>query len=1820
MAANRQGIPVNQFWQEFFFRNGCDAAGNVVTKLLDPTTAFQVVNNDIIVTYTDGTTDTLAVRGGTDVSIESGSALDTLVLTGGTAIDISATGVIRFNAGDVLDGSIPQSKITGLVNELSNKVDLEAGKGLSELDSYAISMNTLTLTDQSGNSITLGGGYDQFANQNALEAFITDDEAFRMAIGAGTSNFDGSYNSLTDRPTTITTEQATEIALNTLKNSYPAADAGKLSGIEAGAEVNVQANWTEGDVGNDGYIQHKPNVIDTGNYTVESGTITLTTDGGTGSNVVITGVGTGMGSGSQGPQGRYDVNLFTRAASNPGTPTDVIWTAATNALTGANTDGWSLMIPTGTDDLWEVTATFDPAGTATTITSWSAPFMAGSQGPAGATGATGPRGFSINRIEEVEDTSGDPLINPKVAGEVSFYEIFTDNPSSSADSLGVISVQPGTTGSDGESVTLATDLGDGRVQFGTPSNANIGTANLIGPTGPAGVMGSRGYIGPFLASLYQINTTTPPLPSGLPSDISWNDTNNRLEGSDIENGAPVANDGNWYNTRPSTIDSTVYVVQYTITQGDAGFNVGPPSGIFAATEQGPAGPPGPAGVTGPAGMDGRAPEFRAVGFTDGLRVAGSAISGPLNFGNAVTFAVTGDVARDVFGTCTLSTAVDPSSSERLIAYVYVHNRTYDSGSNTTTFSAVVLLVDSNLTTGFSSNINAFLNLSGVPGVQGAAGTAGAMGDQGFQGLSRIDLYNDDETVTTPPQGVIINTSDFSFSSIPAGWTSDFGAVTAPSATSFAIVNPAAFTGATYTIPDRSWATPFQSGSAGPAGPQGPQGAQGPTGPQGPAGMNGMDGTNGMDGAAGPGYTNLAVSSDGDISADAQNGATAFVTTNIRGPQGPVGPQGPAGTGGDVLNHTPQTIPVTNGSPGQVVLEQGSYTVAANNVILETSATNRITFGADAALALSLITGTPGLYTSTFTNLQDPQIQLTYTQGEAITRTWQIPGEVEFLFSSTTGISTLTFTDDQWQTNDNFDVNSLADLVGFGITQPDIGTMFVMQYGGTEHPQPVTDFINSPLTVQDSSDVIYKGSEIARLIDIPVDARVMVNEQGSEITNHLRSLNDEFGIDFTHISGGDIGVGVTPNLFALERDLRTLTTHSLVDWPGPTSVLPSGSALISNASLGEGQPDDANIIERAAYREASRELFLDFDSTFILPPDGAILGKYDGTLSTSALLWHGKIITRNPDANVLIIRVISGNDYLTDPNTTGSPTTDVDGSLLFSDSNAQRLRLLENLFGTRPFDNVGVLELDDLHSPIVRPIADSTTPSTIDSHLRLTTEGRVRELIGDNRYTVSSGTTSGFTYTRLRQAFTAPFTTAGNALNLISNIAINDSSASTDLSIDNSNFQINQNELLKFQRYADVSGVDTVDVVHYFFATVENIRETTGGREADFRIVSVSNGIETGATAGDTNDTWKITRSSSAELLSEPKATYTRVIRSDWLPDSSTIGPTSFHANLPDTVGELVGDRDYQVVYTLHQNASSIGDISLYGIPAIVEPSTLPTTPGTHLITISWEPGTVETIQNNAPSGDASLVFGSDPNNLSTTVDSVRYFFLPELGGSHIEIQEDGVVEGEAIAFNFGEGLDVSITDGVATVTSEAQGVTNYHSDAPVLTGLLRGRPTVYSGTYTLHDTAAIIEGPSLYGQTAQTIPTTLPTTPGTHIFQFSWDDGIVESIQNAAGDDAQVYGSGVNNLNIVIDEVRYFLLPQIDSNRTFVKALYDSAQFVGVVMSTDATPVQLFHKRLINGDNVAAATYYGEITSTGLTIWADDGRTERLLTQNFIGS
>ena len=134
---------------------------------------------------------------------------------------------------------------------------------------------------------------------------------------------------------------------------------------------------------------------------------------------IVTGLVNGQkgDKGDQGAQGAYTVRIYTRHSTTPA-PTGVTWVPASGATaarltnTGTNTV-WSLNVPgLGVGDLWESTATFDPASTATGISDWSPAFQAGSTGPAGPQGIQGERGPQGSYTVRLYRRSGSDVLRP----------------------------------------------------------------------------------------------------------------------------------------------------------------------------------------------------------------------------------------------------------------------------------------------------------------------------------------------------------------------------------------------------------------------------------------------------------------------------------------------------------------------------------------------------------------------------------------------------------------------------------------------------------------------------------------------------------------------------------------------------------------------------------------------------------------------------------------------------------------------------------------------------------------------------------------------------------------------------------------------------------------------------------------------------------------------------------------------------------------------------------------------------------------------------------------------------------------------------------------------------------------------------------------------------------------------------------------------------------------------------------------------------------------------------------------------------------------
>ena len=111
--------------------------------------------------------------------------------------------------------------------------------------------------------------------------------------------------------------------------------------------------------------------------------------------------------GPQGDQGSYYVRLFQREAvgstAAPAAPTGT-WIPSGREGIYDNSDDWRIAVPTDPvgGPLWESQAVFNPAAADQELTrdNWSAPFQAGSQGPAG------PQGTSITNVR----LQGDDLI------------------------------------------------------------------------------------------------------------------------------------------------------------------------------------------------------------------------------------------------------------------------------------------------------------------------------------------------------------------------------------------------------------------------------------------------------------------------------------------------------------------------------------------------------------------------------------------------------------------------------------------------------------------------------------------------------------------------------------------------------------------------------------------------------------------------------------------------------------------------------------------------------------------------------------------------------------------------------------------------------------------------------------------------------------------------------------------------------------------------------------------------------------------------------------------------------------------------------------------------------------------------------------------------------------------------------------------------------------------------------------------------------------------------------------------------------------------
>lgn len=197
--------------------------------------------------------------------------------TPGIILGSTADGKVSANAdgtGSVSGWSTVKSNITSLQ---TNKADVSSLATVATSGSYADLTNKPTIPTVNNATLTI---QKNGANVSTFTANSASNVTANIVVPTTTSDLTNNSNFVSDASYVHTDNNFT----NTLKT--------KLDGIAAGAEVNVQANWTQTNTSADDYIKNKPTlatVATTGSYndltnkptipTINNGTLTIQKNG-----------------------------------------------------------------------------------------------------------------------------------------------------------------------------------------------------------------------------------------------------------------------------------------------------------------------------------------------------------------------------------------------------------------------------------------------------------------------------------------------------------------------------------------------------------------------------------------------------------------------------------------------------------------------------------------------------------------------------------------------------------------------------------------------------------------------------------------------------------------------------------------------------------------------------------------------------------------------------------------------------------------------------------------------------------------------------------------------------------------------------------------------------------------------------------------------------------------------------------------------------------------------------------------------------------------------------------------------------------------------------------------------------------------------------------------------------------------------------------------------------------------------------------------------------------------------------------------------------
>lgn len=194
-----------------------------------------------------------------------------------------------------LGGGGGSSSLAGL-----SDVSITSAQDGQVLKYDALNSEWVNANESGGGSYTAGDGIDITSNAISVDTAFTE-AGTRQNINSGdtfatilgkikkfftdlkTVAFSGSYTDLSDKPTIPTatsdlvndSDFVSDASYVHTDENFTSAEKTKLSGIEAGAEVNVQSDWNEADNTADDYIKNKPSIpTNTSDLNNDSGFLT----------------------------------------------------------------------------------------------------------------------------------------------------------------------------------------------------------------------------------------------------------------------------------------------------------------------------------------------------------------------------------------------------------------------------------------------------------------------------------------------------------------------------------------------------------------------------------------------------------------------------------------------------------------------------------------------------------------------------------------------------------------------------------------------------------------------------------------------------------------------------------------------------------------------------------------------------------------------------------------------------------------------------------------------------------------------------------------------------------------------------------------------------------------------------------------------------------------------------------------------------------------------------------------------------------------------------------------------------------------------------------------------------------------------------------------------------------------------------------------------------------------------------------------------------------------------------------------------------------